>query len=535
MSTPALDAPFALDFESFCRWLADLPRHDRERRYTQLFAGLGALNEANVALDFHFKALEEVSVAVFQAAANLSTVILGKSFPLPTGLSRLGKLAIQFHAELASGYARIAQQVDFEKDFDQAAQGRVIHAAFRSFTQKFLLKVLLYEPLPTSFWLRLNALYLRAEQGGLCDWSEICPELACVGPVSVQALYLRILTFRLAMPHRLEQAEIQQTFDLIQQHGALIELNGQPFEEGRKADFSVDLASPMPSSMARLQAGEGKDLRYVYLSAFRRLLDDLGRPPRNKDSVLATSPSNILQVRLGMGLVPLPDKKSRYSIVVYGYSSLLVAMPQVATKLDSEDVLGDYMLLSLDEHVLPTTRIESSKTQGTFLVTGSMVKPSAEVSMGPSRMKNATTCSVSPADRPGFYIIESPAVALPPGKLVGLFTDNKLIQFGLVCPGCNELIPYRYGFELLAAEVSLVRVVLDSHPKKSYPCFFSDLGNGRFGLITPPLHVHSGDGLIAQSHGFVGVPQRYRIAKQRMKAAEFCQFELVLEKIEPVA
>ena len=530
MSAENPDLPFAPDLDSLCHWLATLPRNDREKRYSSLFAGLQALNGASLDPGFYFNALEEISVPIFQVAANLTSVVLGKPFPLELGLRKLAKLSAQFHDELARGYFKIAQEGGFGRDFDPEEQGKIIHSALRSYNQMVLRTTLMYEAIPSSLWRRINDLYRQAEQEGLSDWSESCPELSHTESASVEELYLRILVFRLVSPHRLEQAEIQAVFDLIQQHGKLVSLIGQPFEEGRKADFSVDLDSAaMPFPLFRQKDGVGEDLRYVSLGALRRLIRDLGRPPLNNDSGLSANLSNYIQIHLGAGLVPLPGKKSRMSIVIAGYSNLVHAMPHVRVKLESDEGFSDFKLLSPDEHVLPTARIESSKTTGTFSLSSSLAGQPTEASAGLWKSPTAVKCRVTPADTPGFYVIESPRVALPVGGLVGLFTDNKLIQFGVVCPGCNELTPHEYGFELLASEIGLVRVVFDTSPKNPHQCFFSGMGNGRFSLITPPLRMRGGEGLLVDGLAYGGSRERHRVARLLGKTAEYCQYELVSE------
>ena len=497
-------------------------------RYYSLFAGLQALNEANPEPGFHFKALEEVSVPVFQAAANLTSVVLGKPFPLAAGVRKLAKLSAQFHAELARGYSRIAQDESHGRDFDMEEQGKIIHSAFRSFNQMVLRMALMYEAPPSSLWLRFNELYRQAEDVGLAGWSEGCPELAQPEPASVEDIYLRMLVFRLAAPHHLEQADIQRVFDLIQQHGRLVSLMGQPLEEGRKADFSVDLdSSAMPCSLSCQEGGEGRDLRYVFLGSLRRLINDLGRLPLNKDSGLCSNLSKYLQIHLGASLAPLPGKKCRNSILIAGYKNLVLAMPHVGAKLGSVEGFNDFKLLPLDEHVLPTASLESSKTSGTFRVASSMARQQTGESAGLGKLSTGTNCRVSPADAPGFYIIESPGLALPVGGLAGLFTDNKLIQFGLICPGRNDLAPNEYGFELLADGMGLARVVFDANPKKAYRCFFSGTGNGRFSLITPSLRLRGGEGLAVDSQNGGGSKERYRIARLLGKTDEYCQYELV--------
>jgi len=538
MSNENPDLPFAPDLDSLCRWLAGLPLNDRETRYSNLFAGIQALNEANLEPVFRFKALDALSPPIFQAAANLTSIVLGKPFPLAVGMRKLAKLAAQFHAELVRGYSSIAGEDTFGRDFDLDEQGKVIHSALRSFNQMALRMALLYEAPPSSLWLRLNELYLQSVRDDLSGWSDGCPELANPEPVSVEALYLRILVFRLAEPYRLTQVEIQKVFDLIQQHGTRASLAAQMFEGGRKADFSVDLeSSAMPSSPSIQEAQKGRDgcRRYLFTEPLRRLIRDIGRPPLNKDAGFSESLSKYLQIHLGALLAVQPGKKSRVSVIITGYANLVREVPLVGAKIASAEGLSNYALQSPDEYVLPETRIESSKTSGTFRAASATAAAPAEGSAVFGKSTAGSNCRVSPAEAPGFYIIESPRQALSAMGLVGLFTDNRVVQFGRICPGHNEKTPHEYGFELLANDVVLARVALDAKPKKIHRCFFSAAGDGRYSLITPRLRLRGGEAMLVDSLGYGGSKGRYRVARLLMRGEEFCQYELVPEAADAPA
>jgi hypothetical protein len=338
----------------------------------------------------------------------------------------------------------------------------------------------------------------------------------------VEQLYLRMLVFRLAAPYRMGQDDIQRVFDLVQQHGAFFSLSHHAAEEGKQADFAVDLDSgAMPCSMSREQ-GEGKeDLRYVFLGRLRRTFAALGRPPLNKDSGVSAGLSSHLQIRLGESLDFLPDTKSRGSNLFAGYKNLASAMAR-------PEAAPDFKLQALDEHTLPIASAESSKTSGTFRASAAQAKPPPSMVEGQVNVADGFPCHVYPASVPGFYIIEAHGLELRAGRLVGLFTHDKLVQFGLVCPGLVENISNAYGFELLAVQVGLVKARFDAYPRKRHRCFLSNMGNGRLSLITEPLRLRGGDamGIEQQSQGSV---ERYRVAKMLEKTAEFCQFEIVAE------
>lgn len=513
--------PFEPNLDAFSGWLAGLPLKDRER-YASLFSGLQALNEANPDPEFYFKALEQIHRPVFQAVDSLSAAFLGKPLPLEPGIRKLAKLSAQFQGELAHGYYTLTQARRFSRIFSVEDQGKILHRALLSYGQMLLRLALMYETYSRSTWLRMNELYRLAERENLSGRSEPCPELAHAAACSVEELYLRAVAFRLAAPYRLRQGDIQRVFDTVQRHGHLLAFGREPLEEGKKADFVVDLDSgEMPASLSRGTAVGKGDLRYVFVEPLRRILATQSWSPLNKEEGFSADLSNHLQVRLGASPEFLPDKKSLASILFAGYKHLVGAVARRGAR-------PAFNLQPLDEHVLPISGGGSSKTTGAFGFLSETARPALNMPEVQADTANGLPCSVYPARIPGFYLVQAPGLELRSGQLLGLFTDGKLIQFGQICPGRVEAASNAYGFELLTSQVSLVRVNFDSAPKRHYKCFFSPAGEGRFSLITEPLRLRGGDGMGIDEEGY-GVMVRYRVAKMLEKSAEFCQFEIIPE------
>ena len=511
--------PFEPNLDSLSRWLTCLPINSERERYTLLFSGLQALDAAGLEPAFQFKALERIRAPVFQATAYLTSLFLGKPLPLDPGIRKLAKLSVQFQVELAQGYYALAQAKGFARIFSVEEQGRIVHCALRSYNQTLLRLALMYEAPSSSTWLRVNDIYRLAERGNLSRWTGRCSELAYSAPCSVEELYLRMLAFRLLDPRCLGQDEIQLVFDAVQRQGRLLLLSHNPFEEGRKADFSVDLDSAaMPSSLSWEEGRARGDLLYVFARSLRRMFGALGSPALNQDSGFSARLSAYLQIRLGGSLAVLPDKKSISATAIVGYKSLVDAMTDPEAAFNLQD---------LEDHILPFSKLDASKTSGTFsaLASAKSQVPPAFAG-GQAKPSGRIPCQVWPADAPGFYLVEGTGLASPAECLLGIFADDKLNQFGHVCPGRDEASPNTHGFELLASQVSLVKVFFDANPKKKYRCFFSSRGNGRFSLIAPPLRLRGGDSLAIDSHGKA---ERYKVAKMLERTADFCQFEIVAE------
>jgi len=514
--------PFEPNLDAIAQWLAGLPVTSERERYVLLFSGLQALNTAELASAFQFKALEKIRGPVFQSTALLTSLFLGKSLPLDPGIRKLAKLSVQFQAELAQGYYALTQAQGFTRIFNEDEQGKIVHCALRSYSQMLLRLALMYEAPSSSIWLRVNEIYRLAERWNLSRWSAKCSELPQSSACSVEELYLRILAFRLLAPYRLGQHDIQLVFDAVQQHGRLLRLGNNPLEEGKRADFSVDLDSAaMPSSLS-WGDGRGKgNLRYVFLRLLRRMLGALGAAPLNQESGFSARLSAYLQIRLGGGLLASSDKKSVNATAVAGYKNLVDTMTDPEAK-------AEYKLQALEEHLLPFARLDVSKTAGTFRAppsAKSQVQPL--LGMGQAQPAGRIPCRVwSAADSQGYYLVQGTGLELRPESLLGIFIDDKLNQFGQVCPGRNEASPDAHGFELLANNVRLVKVFFDETPKKKYRCFISELGNGRFSLIAPSMRLRGGDGLAIDDRDS---GERFRVAKMLLRAADFSQYEIVPE------
>lgn len=527
-----ISLPFESTLTSFSGWLAGLPTNERER-YTVLYSGLEALNAAETKPQFHFSALEKIRGLIFQASDNLASPCLGKPFPLEFGIRKLIKLSAQFHDELARGYYSLIEAKGFARNFSEAERGQIIHNAFRAHNQMLLRLALMYEAPSSSTWQRLNMVYRQAEQAGLARHSEEeYPGLANPEACTVEELYLRMLAFRLASPYFLEQRDIQEVFDLLRQNVGLMALGRDPVVEGRRADFAVDLDSPaMPTSLSGgAGVAGGGDWRYLSVAPLRKMFAALGVAPVGEGGwVFSPKALGHLHVRLGGSFEPLPekDKKSLRSVVVVGYKNLIDMLS--TSRRGGDASAGGFKLQSLDEYVLPTSRIESSKSSGTFSAPPPAAGQMPGKLLGQGVDAAGLPCSVSPTGIPAVYNLRSPGLQWQAGRLLGVFIDNKLNQFGILCPGRNEKSPDDYGFERLADQVSMVKVSFDANPKKTYSCFFSDLGYGRYSLISEPLRLRGGDGMSVSGYQGLGLMKRYRVAKLLEKTPEFCQFEVVVE------
>jgi hypothetical protein len=321
----------------------------------------------------------------------------------------------------------------------------------------------------------------------------------------------------------------------LQQYGALIHLGRDPDELSAQAEFSIDLDSGrMPCSLARVAGNKG-NTRYLCFGAFVGKLDGLRQPTVPEPFRLKESLSIYLQVRLGRMPPPLAEQKSRNAVLILGFDTLVSALAAIMVKAEDRAFwtgTTKLELVPLSDHIGLNPALELSKSAGTFSSAATMKKsgnPYAEDETW-NHPEGEFPCKVYRTEAPGYYLLEHSAGALRPGTLVGLNTDNKLIQVGLVCSSPHEGAPSSYGFELLASDVSLTRIYRDAAQQTGHKALFiktvSEAGRDRLGLMVPPLKLRSGEGLAVELDGR---REKYRIAKQLEATAEFSQFEIVRE------
>jgi hypothetical protein len=524
--------PFPPRIDAIDAWLAALPVTNSRECCRVLYECLRALNGAVLEPQLGFQALEKFRPLVFLQTSNLVPSFLGKPFPLAERFRKLAKLSAQFHAELARGYQAVAHGDRFADDFSEEDKATIIHRALHSY-QLYLLRLALTYEIPSPVIdARLNELYRLAEHNDVHQRVLGDPALAPSPGSTIEETFKRILAFRLVVPNRLAQDEIQQFYDLLQQYGRLIVLGRDSKELNGQADFSIDLRSGEAPCPRNRITGEKGDVRYLFFGNFNGKLDALAQssvPPRDR---LKESLSVYLRVCLGGAPPPPFEHKGRNAVLITGFDNLVRTLEAVRVKGEQHATwigASKLELVPLSDHVGLNPRPDLSKSSGMFVAAASTNKSPGLHAEGEfwGRPEGECPCRVYRTEAPGYYMLDCAGVSLRPGSLVGLNTDNTLIQIGLVCRGRPESAPSSHGFELLANDVSPVRIYCDAAPKVGRNAFIAKsafAGEDGFGVIAPPLRLRSGDGLTLESDGR---RESYRVSKVLNTTVEFSQFEIV--------
>ena len=530
------ELPFLLRHDSIESWLAALPAKNARDCCRILYAALQAMNGTDLDPQVSFHVLERFRPLILLNSRELCPFFLGKPFPLDTRVRKIAKLSAQFHAELAKGYQAIARQKFFAEVFGFEARARIFHRALQSYDLFLLRLALMYEAPSSSVWEQINELFRLAEQADALHWAEPDTESGQASAASVVDLFKRIFAWRLAVPNRLSQEDIQRFHDLLNQYGMLIELGPNPGEHGARVGFSIDLDSAQAPRFREQAAADHGSLRYLSLGPFVAKLAALSQPTVPVPSRLKASLSVYLQVRLNVTPPFLPEQKSRDALLVLGLDSLVSALAAFNLKAQRQEVswtgINNLELVPLSDHVGLHPRAESSKSAGTFAAAAAMnrvFKPRGEAVIWGDR-EGQFPCQVYRTEAPGYYLLEHAGAALRAGTLVGLNTDNKLIQVGLISGGNHENKPSLYGFELLASDVGLARIYNNAAPSNGHMGLFFKAPcarKGCFELIVPPLKLRGGELLTVE---WEGRRETYRIAKLLEATAEFGHFEIGREE-----
>lgn len=221
------DLPFDLRTEAAARWLEELESAPAKTRARHLYAALKALNAATLPEAVRLSLLEILRPSVFAASEILARDPVRLTAPLPETARNTAKLSALLHHEMAAGYER-------------SLAGTASVAGHRILVSLgwMLVRVLqLGEPLGSSVWRRLYAIYQQGEIGG---WlTQPVGEPLTGGLVETPKDRFKCAVALVALaPMRLEPHLMSELFLFLLQHRQYIELDDTPAVDGWSIDLS---------------------------------------------------------------------------------------------------------------------------------------------------------------------------------------------------------------------------------------------------------------------------------------------------------
>lgn len=518
-ASPAL--PFELAPDAADSWLAGLPVDNSRERCRLLFAALQALNASGADSLLHLQILERMRPVAELESGKLMVAFVGKPMPLEDRVRKSAKLSAQFQLELARGFEAVFDSLP--EGHDPEEMGKLLQGALLAYEQYVLRLALMYEPTSTKLWASVHGLLQRAARMGLDERKTL----------GIGAVFKRLVAFRLASANRYEQSDLRRLHELLREQADGLKLSCEACVDGAAADFAIDLTSgaiPGPPPVDNAADGER---RFLFTGVLRRWLAQSMQPSTPEDKRLRGDFASRLIVRLGGMPTPAPEQRARQAMVAGGWD----AVGSIASKAarlkaagGSWAGLGDLELMPLNDHGGFGSKASPARSK-----TDSAVQPRGSDAFGGGAAapfggsEGEYPCSVQRAEAPGFYLLET-AAKLRGGRLAAINTDNTLLQVGLVGASRAQGRGRLFAFELLANDVTPVRVLGEALPKP-VAGLLGKMGGGSeaLSLLLPPTKLRSGSRLDVDSGGR---RKTYCITRLLEATAEFTQFELVPQASE---
>jgi hypothetical protein len=509
--------PFAPNLDSATEWLDELPISNIRECCRLLYPALQALKEHPLEARLRLDILEKCRPAVAGATRDLLPYFLDKPFPLDGRNLKIASLCSRFHLELAAGYRQIAEDRSFPDTFDPAERALVVGRALEHLAHSLLRAAQIYVEPSSSVLPSVYALYRLAERGGLLD-AAVAADAA-----TVRELFLRIVWFRLAAPNRLDQRSMQRLFDLLADHSGASGVGASSAAQGMRAVFCFDPTDrnalmPMVPSLP-----PEPEMRFLFpeglLSQLRKATRATGRPEH--DPLIRVLP------RLGDRL-PCQDKTSgRRAALLAGLDAITGDLTRIqARRFRGGDTdpwpNANQLQLAPSGEPIGSAALYGSKTDG-FLTPALIKTPSSSQDRRFARFANERPIEVHVSELPGFYLIDAGAQVFRVGDLMGLNTDDEVIQVGVVRGGQIRDARFWYSFELLGNTPRLVRVQGDKAEAGMLPALlFESPGADEPGhLILKPVKWRGGEAVTV--HWPDGT-RAYRVARLLEMGANFCHF-----------
>lgn len=505
-------------------WLARLPVSNTRECCRLVYAGLRELNAAKPELRLHYEGLEKIRRRVFELSQSLSALFLGKPFPLDERVRKMAKLGAQFHAELAAGYQAITDAPDFTRIFETHEQVRVLCRALESY-EWFIWRLALIHEVPGSvLWAAVNALYLKADSLAADQTSASSQE--GTSEIDLDAVFARIQLARVLSPSRLSQRDSVWLLEFLKRSRGLALKRTR--DETLGAGFWLDLESTVAPRVSKEVSSNGVNVRYL---ALRPLLDRiavLGQATTIGEEHIDEPLATYLQVRLGGSPSEALEKTSREALLIAGFDAVYDACVHLRQNASVPNEWGGVTGLDIvpfSDHDGFAVGLDGSKSAGTFI--SGYARGFAD-SMAESLFdgENRHYCRVHRAETSGFYLLESTRRLSGMPRLVGLNTDNKLIQTGLLHPlEGAEPKACKAVFELLQSESEPVVMGPDASHALVHRALWGPSTDGAITtLIAEPLRVRTGDGLSVKRQE---KQEGYRVARVLEMTGEFMQLEVV--------
>lgn len=275
--TNELQLPFAATAPAAEAWLQNLSALGFGEACRQLFNALRAVNRLDVGAHQRFQLLESLRPQVINHSRRFEPYFVAQTFPLDDKVAKVVRLAMQFQAELALGYHRVAESPACAEVFSKAQQATAIHRALTAYGLYLLRSAQSYEVPASGVWNKIYRAYRLAETLDVAD--EQVTDLHCplASSATASECLRKIALFQLALPTRLQQKQIGELYGWLDENSHLVRLQRERAFNLQEAHFYLDLAAnEMPQPIGTLVAPYA-ETRYLFLEPMLLELLESGR------------------------------------------------------------------------------------------------------------------------------------------------------------------------------------------------------------------------------------------------------------------
>jgi hypothetical protein len=506
---PAL--PFALDIKSATDWLDRLPVANLRECSLQLFPVMQGLNAYRMDPFLRLYILERCHPVIFNITRGLQPHILGKPFPLDAKTKKIASLTTRIHVEAAQGYQQLVEADAFAKPSTGDQRLLALRRALEHLAHGLLRAVQVYELPPGSIETTLARLYRQAQGNGLLDETRLEEQERTA---SARNWFTKILLFGLAAPGRLPQDGILRLFDRLVLQRASKELGPddrlgmvvfcyEPPDTGLLVPAWPD-SPPLP------------DLPALSAKEFCRLL----RADIKASGQTADEPLNRILARIGERLPCADHAGGRRVVMSAGLEATVAMLREVearrVVKAELPDGWGgaDFALSPLESLSGQTPRPPE------FIGRRSL----ADTVAAAEAAEHKRSVEVVPTELPGFYLMDSGRRPLRAGLLIGLNSDNRSVQLGVIRAGQIRDGRFWHSLELLGDQLRPVRAAKANNGREEIREGVLVLQpGGEIQLMVPPVKWRRDDAVSVRWGGEAG---SFRLARLVEATTDFHQYAL---------
>lgn len=235
------------------RWLEELPLVNMGDTTRQFFEALRQLNTQDLAPAHRLELLELMRPTAKTVLDHLGRHFINRTVPLPEKSARVAELNRAMLTELATGYARAANELLATGRTRDKGLALAAYRAARYWSGIIIHSWRLYETPPPGAWREIYRIYRAAEANDLLERPVLDDTLQGPGRGHIAQCFKRICLLALAHPLSLRQGEIDRLADFLDSASATAVVSADPMPDSNNGVHMLDLEGDAPPVYCRMQ------------------------------------------------------------------------------------------------------------------------------------------------------------------------------------------------------------------------------------------------------------------------------------------